>query len=78
MSGARFSASGISFGIHEWRGSGPVMLHVHHSDDEAWHVLEGQLMFRMLTAPKRPAREQRFLCRREWPIRTWPQTMRVI
>jgi mannose-6-phosphate isomerase-like protein (cupin superfamily) len=46
MNGARFSASGISFGIHEWRGSGPATLHVHHSDDEAWHVLEGQLMFR--------------------------------
>ena len=22
------------------------MLHVHHSDDEAWHVLEGELKFR--------------------------------
>jgi quercetin dioxygenase-like cupin family protein len=22
------------------------MLHVHHSDDEAWHVLEGELTFR--------------------------------
>ena len=46
MSGARFSASGISFGIHEWRGSGPATLHVHHSDDEAWHVLDGELTFR--------------------------------
>ena len=26
--------------------SGPATLHVHHSDDEAWHVLEGQLTFR--------------------------------
>lgn len=41
-----FSASGNSFGIHEWRGSGPATLHVHHSDDEAWHVLEGELTFR--------------------------------
>jgi len=41
-----FSASGSSFSIHEWRGSGPALLHVHHSDDEAWHVLEGQLAFR--------------------------------
>jgi mannose-6-phosphate isomerase-like protein (cupin superfamily) len=43
---ARFSASGSSFSIHEWRGSGPPLLHVHHADDEAWHVLEGTLRFR--------------------------------
>jgi quercetin dioxygenase-like cupin family protein len=41
-----FSASGCSFSIHEWRGSGPATLHVHRSDDEAWHVLEGELTFR--------------------------------
>ena len=41
-----FSASGNSFSIHEWRGSGPATLHVHHSDDEAWHVLDGELTFR--------------------------------
>jgi len=41
-----FSASGKSFSIHEWRGSGPATLHVHYSDDEAWHVLEGTLVFR--------------------------------
>ena len=41
-----FSAAGVSFEIHEWRGSGPATLHVHHSDDEAWHVLEGELLFR--------------------------------
>jgi uncharacterized RmlC-like cupin family protein len=46
MSASPFSASGISFGVHEWRGSGPAALHVHHSDDEAWHVLEGALTFR--------------------------------
>jgi mannose-6-phosphate isomerase-like protein (cupin superfamily) len=32
--------------IHEWRGSGPATLHVHHEDDEAWYVLEGELRFR--------------------------------
>ena len=41
-----FSAYGKSFSIQEWRGSGPATLHVHHSDDEAWHVLEGELTFR--------------------------------
>ena len=46
MKASPFSASGISFCIHEWRGSGPATLHVHHSDDEAWHVLEGTLTFR--------------------------------
>jgi quercetin dioxygenase-like cupin family protein len=46
MKSAPFSASGKSFSIHEWRGSGPAILHVHHSDDEAWHVIEGQLTFR--------------------------------
>jgi uncharacterized cupin superfamily protein len=46
MNLARFSAAGASFGIHEWRGSGPDTLHVHHSDDEAWHILDGELTFR--------------------------------
>ena len=46
MKSVLFSASGNSFSIHEWRGSGPARLHVHHSDDEAWHVLEGELIFR--------------------------------
>lgn len=46
MGTAAFSAEGNSFGIYEWRGSGPAALHVHYSDDEAWHVLEGQLEFR--------------------------------
>ncbi len=40
------SASGGTFGVYEWSGSGPDYLHVHHSDDEAWHVLEGTLVFR--------------------------------
>ncbi len=40
------SATGASFHIYEWSGSGPDYLHVHHSDDEAWHVLEGTLTFK--------------------------------
>jgi quercetin dioxygenase-like cupin family protein len=39
------SAMGSSFDIYEWSGSGPDYLHVHYSDDEAWHVLEGILTF---------------------------------
>ena len=38
-------ANGQSFSIQEWQGSGPASLHVHHADDEAWHVLEGTLTF---------------------------------
>jgi hypothetical protein len=34
--------------IHEWRGSGPAALHVHHADDDAWHVLDGTLRFRFI------------------------------
>lgn len=44
--GAPMSATGRSFCVFEWSGSGPEYLHVHHSDDEAWHVLEGSLTFR--------------------------------
>ena len=44
--GQRFVAAGQSLVIKEWRGSGPATLHVHHADDEAWHVLEGSLHFR--------------------------------
>lgn len=40
------TATGQSFAIHEWSGSGPDYLHVHHADDEAWHILEGTLTFR--------------------------------
>jgi len=46
MATVPFSAIGRSFSLHEWRGSGPAVLHVHHSDDEAWHVLDGKLHFR--------------------------------
>lgn len=41
------AASGTSFDIQEWSGSGPGYLHVHYADDEAWHVLEGTLTFRL-------------------------------
>ncbi len=40
------AATGQSFDIHEWSGSGPDALHIHHAEDEAWHVLEGTLTFR--------------------------------
>jgi len=40
------TAIGGSFDIYEWSGSGPDYLHVHHSDDEAWHVLAGTLTFK--------------------------------
>lgn len=40
------AAVGRSFDIHEWSGSGTGYLHVHHSDDEAWHILEGTLTFK--------------------------------
>lgn len=44
----RIAAIGQSFDIHEWSGSGPDYLHVHHADDEAWHVLEGTLTFKFI------------------------------
>ena len=44
----RIAADGASFSVHESRGSGPSWLHVHHADDEAWHVLEGTLTFRFV------------------------------
>lgn len=40
------AATGQSFDIYEWNGSGPDYLHVHYVEDEAWHVLEGTLTFR--------------------------------
>src|SRR5258708_7026023 len=44
--GQRVEIEGQPICIHEWRGSGPATLHVHRDDDEAWHVLEGELRFR--------------------------------
>lgn len=40
------AATGRSFDLYEWSGSGPGYLHVHYADDEAWHILEGTLTFR--------------------------------
>ena len=38
---------GRVFGMSEWQGGGPAQrLHVHHEDDEAWHVLDGSVEFR--------------------------------
>ena len=40
------AAVGNSLVVDEWTESGSSWLHVHRSDDEAWHVLEGALRFR--------------------------------
>jgi hypothetical protein len=40
------SAAGETLVIREWTDSEPSYLHIHRSDDEAWHVLEGTLRFR--------------------------------
>jgi mannose-6-phosphate isomerase-like protein (cupin superfamily) len=39
------AASGGTLVIREWTMPGPSYLHVHRSDDEGWHVLEGMLRF---------------------------------
>ena len=39
------SARGETLVVREWTDSGPSYLHIHRSDDEAWHVLEGSLRF---------------------------------
>lgn len=41
-----FSVGGATLKIEQWTGSAPGELHVHHSEDIAWHVLEGILSFR--------------------------------
>jgi len=42
---------GVSLVINDWAADGPVSeyapLHVHHADDEAWHVVSGALRFRL-------------------------------
>ena len=40
------AAAGATLVVREWTDSGPSYLHVHRSDDEAWHVLAGSLRFR--------------------------------
>ena len=42
------AAAGASLVVREWTGPGPSYLHIHLSDDEAWHVLEGTLRFRFV------------------------------
>ena len=42
------AATGQSFDVYEWSGSGPDFLHVHYSDDKAWHILEGTLTFKFV------------------------------
>jgi hypothetical protein len=44
--GPPIAAVGSSLVVREWTESGPSYLHIHRSDDEAWHVLEGSLRFR--------------------------------
>jgi uncharacterized cupin superfamily protein len=47
LSGAE--ARGEHLVVGEWGGDGVgevAPLHVHHGDDEAWHVIEGRLRFR--------------------------------
>jgi len=43
-------ARGTSLVIHDWPAEGTASevapLHVHHADDEAWHVVSGALHFR--------------------------------
>ena len=33
------AATRQSFALHAWSGSGPDYLHIHHADDEVWHIL---------------------------------------
>lgn len=41
------AASGHTLAIHEWTLPGPSYLHIHRSDDEGWHVLDGVLRFHL-------------------------------
>jgi mannose-6-phosphate isomerase-like protein (cupin superfamily) len=41
------AAVGRSFVIREWSDPGPSYVHVHRSDDEAWHILEGIFRFHL-------------------------------
>jgi uncharacterized RmlC-like cupin family protein len=44
--GSAIAAVGSSLVVYEWTDSGPSYMHIHQSDDEAWHVLEGALRFK--------------------------------
>jgi mannose-6-phosphate isomerase-like protein (cupin superfamily) len=39
------AAIGTTLVVREWTMPGPFYMHVHRSDDEAWHILEGCLQF---------------------------------
>jgi|SRR5579872_4677995 len=47
---AGLAVRGVSLVIQDWPALGPASesapLHVHHADDEAWHVVSGALRFR--------------------------------
>jgi mannose-6-phosphate isomerase-like protein (cupin superfamily) len=55
LAGQKLAPAGAELVVAEWRaepgGSDPPLyiapLHIHHSDDEAWYVLEGALRFRL-------------------------------
>jgi mannose-6-phosphate isomerase-like protein (cupin superfamily) len=53
LADAELGGSTAEFVVVEWRDSGEsgyewiAPLHVHHSDDEAWYVLEGTMRFRL-------------------------------
>ena len=55
LAGSRIGSPEASFVVAEWRDPGGgddpprsiAPLHVHHSDDEAWYVLEGSLRVRV-------------------------------
>jgi mannose-6-phosphate isomerase-like protein (cupin superfamily) len=53
LANAELGGASNNFVIVEWSDSGDsgyewiAPLHVHHSDDEAWYVLEGTLRFRI-------------------------------
>ena len=61
---------GAGLVIQNWRAAGlaemVAPLHVHHADDEAWHVISGALRFRLAdrSSPPRPARP--CWCPRAW------------
>jgi hypothetical protein len=39
--------AGTTLVVRQWCDSGPSYMHVHRLDDEAWHVLEGSLRFKL-------------------------------
>ena len=41
------AAVGRTLAVHEWSMPGPSYLHIHRSDDEGWHVLDGVLRFHL-------------------------------